>query len=169
MIAVTDPVPIYRRGLALVLREAGHDVEEWEHPDERLGGNLPSSLEAVVMTVRSPQDLEVLTKLRAEREQIAIVALIIRADVESYRQTLRAGASVAAPWDTTAEQVLRRAEAALAGWAVLPSNVVSALATDETYSAALSNDERNWLRRLNTESGNGSGDARSSARSAGSE
>ena len=36
MIAVADPVPIYRRGLALVLREAGHDVDEWEHPDERL-------------------------------------------------------------------------------------------------------------------------------------
>lgn len=158
MIAVADPVPIYRRGLALVLQEAGHDVEEWEHPEEKLDGDGPSTLEAVVLTIRSPQDLEVLSKVRAQYEQIAIIALIIRADVESYRQTLRAGASVAAPWDATAEQVLRRAEAALAGWAVLPSNVVSALAAEEGYAGVLSNDERNWLRRLNADASNGSND-----------
>lgn len=158
MIAVADPVPIYRRGLALVLREAGHDVEEWEHPQDHLDGDVPGSLEAIVMTVRSPQDFETMSKLRAQQEQIAIVALIIRADVETYRQALRAGASVAAPWDTTAEQVLRRAEAALAGWAVLPSNVVAALATDEAYAGVLSNDERNWLRRLNADAGNGAKD-----------
>ena len=160
MIAVADPVPIYRRGLALVLQEAGHDVEEWEHPEEKLdgGGDSSTSLEAVVMTIRSPQDLEVMSKVRAQFEQIAIIALIIRADVESYRQTLRAGASVAAPWDATADQVLRRTEAALAGWAVLPSNVVSALAAEEAYAGVLSNDERNWLRRLNADASNGSND-----------
>jgi DNA-binding NarL/FixJ family response regulator len=158
MIAVADPVPIYRRGLALVLREAGHDIDEWEHPEENLDGDPANSLEAVVMTIRSPQDLEVLSKVRAQYEQVAIVALIIRADVESYRQTLRAGASVAAPWDATAEQVLRRTEAALAGWAVLPSNVVSALAAEEAYAGVLSNDERNWLRRLNADASNGSND-----------
>lgn len=157
MIAVADPVPIYRRGLALVLREAGHDVTEWEHPEEQLDGD-GSTLEAVVMTIRSPQDLELLSKMRAQHEQISIIALIIRADVESYRQTLRAGASVAAPWDTTAEQVLRRTEAALAGWAVLPSNVVSALAADEAYAGVLSNDERNWLRRMNADAANGAND-----------
>ncbi|HEX6254807.1 MAG TPA: hypothetical protein VFZ70_03255 [Euzebyales bacterium] len=158
MIAVADPVPIYRRGLALVLREAGHDVEEWEHPDEQIDSDPPSGLEAVVLTVRSPQDLETLSKIRAQHEQVAIIALIIRSDIESYRQTLRAGASVAAPWDATAEQVLRRTEAALAGWAVLPSNVVSALAVEEAYAGVLSNDERNWLRRLNADAANGSTD-----------
>jgi len=158
MIAVADPVPIYRRGLALVLREAGHDVEEWEHPEEKLDGDGSDSVEAMVVTVRSPQDLEMLSKMRAQQEEIAIIALIIRADVESYRQTLRAGASVAAPWDATAEQVLRRTEAALAGWAVLPSNVVSALAAEEAYAGVLSNDERNWLRRLNADAGNGTTD-----------
>lgn len=153
MIAVADPVPIYRRGLMLTLREAGHDVVEWEQPETELDSAALTNgkLDAVVLTVRSPQDLEFLGKLRGRSEQVAMIALIIRTDVESYRQTLRAGASVAAPWDATPDQVLRRTEAALAGWAVLPSNVVSALAADEAYAGVLSNDERAWLRQPSTD------------------
>ena len=87
--ALVDPtIRLYRR-----LREAGHDVTEWEQPEEQLDGGDASTLEAVVMTVRSPQDLELLSKMRAQHEQISIVALIIRAHVESYRQQLRAGAA----------------------------------------------------------------------------
>jgi DNA-binding NarL/FixJ family response regulator len=123
-VALIDPTPAYRRGLAVALEEAGFLPEE---PIE-LGEWARSAVGPLILvTVREDPDLEAVHP-DSIGAQVPVVALLPSPTAEAYAVALDRGATGAAPWDAAPEQIVRVLDAAAEGLAVLPSDVARSLA-----------------------------------------
>lgn len=145
-VAVSDPIPSYRQGVAAALEQAGFDVvavdapEEWAAKGER---------GVLVLTVGGPDDT-LLHELRAANRDLLIVALVRGTGVEPYRAVLRSGVAGAVAWDEPPEVVVGAVEAAIEGFCLLRLTVAAALSDPPPPSErqSLSPWEVKWLQRL---------------------
>lgn len=148
-IAVSDPLPLFRRGIIATLGEAGFELED---PDDLLTWIREEQRRVVILTLRSPHDWALLARLREHRPDVLVVAVLEDASVPGYVQAVLAGATAVLPRDAPVETVRRVFGAAVQGQSLLPAEVVRALATptqplgDHGDEAAVQ--EIGWLREL---------------------
>jgi NarL family two-component system response regulator YdfI len=148
-VAVLDPLPVFRSGVAAALSSLGHLVEEpadaMEWLRERPGG-------MVLLTLHAAEDLERLTVLCRVRPRPVVVALP-SADVPSVGvRAVRAGARSVVARAATVAALQRAVSATLDGEAVMPFEVADLLVAGRggrtPRRAAPSAQQAAWLRRL---------------------
>jgi DNA-binding NarL/FixJ family response regulator len=154
-IAISDPLPAFRRGLMATLGDIGFssespgDLLSWIHQEQR---------RVVVLTLESGDDWVLLAELRHARADLTVIAVLTDAHVQTYVRAIRAGAATAVPRDAVSETMKRVFQAAVEGTSMLPVQVVQALATlpppegdgegRTQDSAEPSAEEIQWLREL---------------------
>ncbi|MFI0486755.1 hypothetical protein [Actinomadura sp. 9N215] len=147
-IAICDPLPVFRRGVQALLRDAGIDAEA---PDDLLAWLRDEQQKMVILTVRTPGDWTLLDELRRAHEDTLVIAILDEASVSSHVRALTTGAIAAIPRDATARTMREAFVAALDGQALVPLRVLRAL-TSLPHAvqdpATPTEVERAWLRRL---------------------
>ena len=166
-VAVVDPLPMFRRGVAAVLSAAGHrvdspeDVRAWTRSHER---------SVVLLTLHDRHAWDLLAGLRdtaSARAASAGTALVGTALVGTACagiiavlaerladeppgttgvRAVRAGATSVLPRASGPGELLRTVEATAAGQAVVPVEVLAALASEA--SRPLPEERLSWLRHL---------------------
>ncbi|MEU4339435.1 DNA-binding response regulator [Micromonospora lupini] len=150
-LAVLDPLPVFRRGVAAALSSVGHLVEEptdavaWLR--ERPGG-------MVLLTLHSAEDIDGLNALCRMRPRPLVVALPSK-DVSSLGvQAVRAGARSVVARAATVRALQRAVAATIDGEAVMPAEVADLLVKGRggrpTRRSAPSAQQIAWLRRLSS-------------------
>jgi DNA-binding NarL/FixJ family response regulator len=148
-VAVLDPLPVFRRGVAAALSSLGHLVDEpadavaWLR--ERPGG-------IVLLTLHSSDDLDRLTTLCRLRPRPLVVALPA-GDVASLGVlAMRAGARSVVTRAATVPVLQRAVSAILDGEAVMPADVADLLVAGRgsrpPRRSAPKAQQVAWLRRL---------------------
>ncbi|BCY10801.1 DNA-binding response regulator [Actinoplanes sp. L3-i22] len=124
-VAVSDPLPLFRRGVMAALADASvaaevpDDLMAWVRTDER---------RIVLLTARTPEDWALLAEVCAARDATIVIAVVEDPSVTVHLRALTAGAVGVLSRDTSPEQ-LREALAAVArGSSILPIAVVRELA-----------------------------------------
>ncbi|MFI1411565.1 hypothetical protein ACH4Y0_16900 [Streptomyces sp. NPDC020707] len=148
-VAVLDPLPMFRRGVAASLSNLGHLVEEPANAEawvrERPGG-------VVLLTLRFAEDLDRLIALCRLRPRPLVVALPSADDASLGVRAMRAGARSVVAREATASALQRTVSATLAGEAVMPGDVADLLVAGRGGQApegpAPSVEQINWLRQL---------------------
>jgi DNA-binding NarL/FixJ family response regulator len=148
-IAVSDPLPLFRRGVMAILGDAGYELED---PDDLLAWIREEQRRVVILTLQSPEDWATLGQLHDLQADVVVVAVLVDASVPAYVQAVMAGATAVLPRDASIETVRRVFSAAIRGQSLLPAEVVRALAspgrTAERGQGAPSVREIEWLREL---------------------
>jgi DNA-binding NarL/FixJ family response regulator len=148
-IAVSDPLPLFRRGIMATLGDAGFEPED---PDDLLAWIRQEQRRVVVLTLQSPKDWTLLAQLQDYQADVLVVAMLADASVPAYVQAVLAGAVAVLPRDAPIETVRRVFGAALQGQSLLPAEVVRALASPRRASegdrGGPSVQEIEWLREL---------------------
>jgi DNA-binding NarL/FixJ family response regulator len=141
-VAVIDPLPLFREGVAAVLSAAGHHVET---PADPIGwaAQRPSAL--VLLTMAGTPQWLLLAGLR----EAPVIALIEGGSAPDGARAVRAGARSVLPRGV-AQGVLRRTvEATMDGQAVLPAAVVDLLAAGRDQDPeTVDSDRIGWLGKL---------------------
>ena len=146
-VAIVDPLPMFRRGVATLLAEFGHEVAT---PDDVLAWThgKPSCL--VLLTLRTEHDWELLAGL-VRQEHLVVVLLEDRSGAEGAR-ALRAGARSVLPRAASESSLQRTVTATLEGEAIMPAGVAATLldagTAESTGRPTLSAEQAGWLRRL---------------------
>jgi NarL family two-component system response regulator YdfI len=148
-VAVLDPLPVFRRGVAAALSSLGHLVEE---PADALAWLLERPGGMVLLTLHSAEDLERVTALCRLRPRPLVVALPA-GDVSSLGvQAVRAGARSVVTRAATVQALQRAVVATLDGEAVMPAEVADLLVAGSggrpPRRSAPSAQQAAWLRRL---------------------
>lgn len=130
-VALVDPTPTYRKGLAVALEEAGFQPEE---PADLFEWVASALRPLILVTIRDEPDWEAVP-LDANGVCVPVVALLPSPTPAAYAAVLRHGATGAAPWDAAPEHIVRVLDAAAEGLAVLPLDVARSLATKGCSSA----------------------------------
>jgi DNA-binding NarL/FixJ family response regulator len=149
-IAVFDPLPLFRHGVVVALREAG------------LGGELPDELFAwmdddcprlVLLTLDSAADWERLDRLCGTYDDVLVVALLTDDTVTTHVRALVSGAAAAVSRDAQPSAVCALVEAVIGGRTVLPIDVLRSLtsATSDPTEPGVRTptpQQMEWLRHL---------------------
>ncbi|MGW5581063.1 DNA-binding response regulator [Micromonospora chokoriensis] len=146
-VAVVDPLPLFREGVAMVLSAAGHQVET--PPDlVRWADQRTSAL--VLLTLTDDSDWRLLARLHDAHVKVPIMALIATDSIDDGVRAARAGARSVLPRGITGTALQRTISTTLDGHAVLPAEVAARLAagTQVEQMQAVSQDRINWLRQL---------------------
>jgi len=147
-VAVSDPLPVYRLGMLATLAAAGFaaetpgDLLDWVRRDDR---------RVVMLTLETPEDWALLPRLRDQRADALVVAVLTDASVRSYVRAIVAGAVAAVPRDVAPEAVRRVFENVVRGVSTLPAEVVAALAAPHEGTGDADEPpppELGWLRDL---------------------
>jgi DNA-binding NarL/FixJ family response regulator len=144
-VAVIDPVPIFRYGLAACLTAAGYRVETPDDPPDwaaRGGSSL------VLLTLADADSWLLLADLAVARPVVALLAV---GSAEEGVRAVRDGARSVVTRAVTPETLRRTVAATVDGQSVLPAAVSRALADSalvSTRSTLLSADQLSWLREL---------------------
>lgn len=147
-IAVSDPLPAYRRGLLVTLSEAGFDPEA---PTDLLDWVRQEPRTVVLLTLETAADWSLLAQLRQERTDVVVIAVLSDASLTAYVRAVAAGAVTVLPRDAAVDLVKHIFDEALRGFSVLPVDVVQALAARyQTVGDGpeLDSKELGWLREL---------------------
>lgn len=146
-IAVVDPLPLFRRGVATLLADVGHEVST---PDDVLAWARGQAACLILLTLHVEHDWQLLARL-VSREHLVVVLLERGSDAEGM-QALMAGARSVLPRAAAERSLLRTVAATLEDEAVMPARVAAALLeTDRGGSAprsAVPAEQAAWLRRL---------------------
>jgi DNA-binding NarL/FixJ family response regulator len=141
-VAVIDPLPLFREGVATVLSAAGHQVET---PADLIGwvAECPSAL--VLLNLADPSHWRLLAGLR----DVKVIAMIESGSPSDGARAVRAGARSVLPRSVTPDTLRRTVEATIDGQAVMPAAVSDLLASNrnqrtETFDAA----RIGWLGKL---------------------
>jgi len=148
-IAVSDPLPLFRRGIMATLSDAGYELED---PEDLLAWIREEQRRVVILTLQSPKDWALLGQLHDVQADVLVVAVLAEASVPAYVQAVLAGATAVLPRDASIETVRRVFSAAIRGQSLLPAEVVRALAspgpTADSTQGTPSVREIEWLREL---------------------
>jgi DNA-binding NarL/FixJ family response regulator len=125
-IAVSDPLPMFQRGILETLGDA--DVEP-ETPEDLLTWARQPPRRVVLLTIQSSNDWELLAELRKSGPDLVVIALLTDETTPSYVRAILAGAIAAVPRDAAPDKLKDVFEAAIAGSSLLPTEVVRALAS----------------------------------------
>ncbi len=147
-VTVVDPLPLFRQGAAAALSAAGFRVEE---PVDLLAWTVRETSAVVLLTLAAERDWRLLEQLRRVSSGTAVIALLDDAETSGIR-AIRAGARSVLFRGATADSLRRAVDATAEGQAVLPATVMDALVTGVPAApdggAAMTEDQRAWLRRL---------------------
>lgn len=147
-VAVVDPLPMFRRGLASTLAEAGYDVD---CPDDVVAwvGCRFASLLTVLLSVDDDAGLRLLGQLSTGPRPTPVIAVV---DPTWTVRAARAGARSVLLRGVDAPVLVRTVEATLDGQSVMPAGVATqmSVASDRgTYEAGQVSDAgARWLRDL---------------------
>jgi DNA-binding NarL/FixJ family response regulator len=146
-LAISDPLPVFRQGVMAILGEAGFESEapddllEWARRDER---------RIVVLTLHTAADWVLLADL-GQVPKLVVLAVLDEGSVAGYVRAISAGAAGAVPRDASPAAIRAAFEAAVNGNALLPIEVMRALAAEPHGSQLVgepSAREIGWLRDL---------------------
>ncbi|HEX5407982.1 MAG TPA: DNA-binding response regulator [Pseudonocardiaceae bacterium] len=148
-VAVLDPLPLFRGGVAAALSSLGHVVEE---PSDAVAWLRDRPGGIVLLTLHSAEDLDGLVALCRLRPRPLVVALS-SGNVSSLGvQAIRAGARSVLTRAATVPALQRAVSATLDGEAVMPADVADLLVADQgsrpVRLAAPPAHQVAWLRRL---------------------
>jgi DNA-binding NarL/FixJ family response regulator len=147
-IAVSDPLPMFGRGIAEVMRDIDHDVE---FPGDLLTWGGYAGPHLISLTLLGTSDWTMLAALRDSRPQTAVVAVIENNDVDHCVRALTSGAVGVMAREADADTVRGVLSAAASGRSLLPAEVVRAL-TSPTRSPQAGHvpteTEIAWIRML---------------------
>jgi DNA-binding NarL/FixJ family response regulator len=147
-VAVWDPLPLYRRGVIEAL-EGMHIYPE--EPENLVQWTAEEQKRAVLLTLQSSQEWNLLAHLRNAWPDLILIAILTEATVEMYVRAVEVGATAAVARDTMPETVTEILSAALRGMSILPTEVVRVLAAPPVTQEEpnqLSGREIEWLRAL---------------------
>jgi DNA-binding NarL/FixJ family response regulator len=147
-IAVADPLPIFRRGVMEILRDAGFEPEA---PDDLLAWIDDRQTKALIISLLSGTDWELLDALHRGGTDTVLVALLDESSVAASVRALRAGAACTLPRDATPAVLSEGFRAAVNGRSLIPVDVLRALTAAEPAEPATAEPspaERRWLRSL---------------------
>jgi DNA-binding NarL/FixJ family response regulator len=147
-VAIADPLPLYRAGVAAELRAGGHIVES---PESIISWATDGLFSVLLLTLESDRDWALLTEVGAQEASVAVVALVVGESVSAGVQAIKAGALSVVPRDTAAETLRRAVDAAADGIATLPVAVLRHLRSGVAVEApppVLGSRELGWLREL---------------------
>lgn len=140
---------MYRQGVDAILSTAGHLVES---PGDVLAWVRQERRGVVLLALLREHDWELLGRLREVSSGHGVIALIAEQSVVLGTRAVRAGARSVLPREVTAAVLRRTVEATFEGQAVLPADVVTALATGahraQPSPEMLSPQRLSWLRQL---------------------
>jgi DNA-binding NarL/FixJ family response regulator len=142
--AITDVVPLYRRGLAAALSQAGFTSEDPPDIEEWLQGGGPH---IVLHTVNLQEDLKLIARYTGFSADDLVIALLREPTADMYVAAVQAGASGAVSWMATPEEVVRVVHAARARHWVLPAAVAKAMierVMPAPEATGLTSAEREW-------------------------
>lgn len=131
--AIRDPIPAYRQGIARELASAGYETAEagdcsaWVKRVRHAVDTANCQL-AIILSIRSAADLDVIRGFRDEHEDVVVLALLVDPTAEGYGDAFAAGAWGAVDYAATPAAIVEALEAALAGVVQLPRPVVIDLA-----------------------------------------
>ncbi|ADU11415.1 MULTISPECIES: response regulator transcription factor [Micromonospora] len=143
-VAVLDPLPMYKQGVAVTLSAIGHIVET---PEDPLAWVRRSPGAVVLLTLIGHGDWDLLFRLGEEMSPHSVIAVVEDDVVVLGVRAVRAGARSVIPRGVTDETLRRTIEATLDGQAVLPAGVAVALASGEEHSLPPA-ERLEWLRQL---------------------
>lgn len=149
-IAVCDRASSYRRGLGSVFAAAGYAIQDVD--DVRVQAVL-GDLHAVLLTIRSASDWQVVREVLTVNPGVKLIALLVDPTPDRHAEALRAGAHGVVPWEATPETILAVMQAALDGNALLPTSVAQAIAGSgpALYDPEwVTEEEIGWLKLLAT-------------------
>jgi DNA-binding NarL/FixJ family response regulator len=154
-IAISDPLPVFRRGIVATLGDMGFAAES---PQDLLAWVRQEQRRVVALTLQSAEDWDLLAALRQARADLIVVAVLTDVQVSTYVRAVRAGAAAAVPRDAPPDAMKRVLQAAVDGASLLPVEVVQALAarqppqdegeSEDEGAGGTSADEIRWLREL---------------------
>jgi DNA-binding NarL/FixJ family response regulator len=147
-IAVSDPLPVYRRGLLATLGQAGFDPET---PADLLDWVKREPRTVILLTLETTVDWSLLAQIRQVRTDVIVVAVLPDASLPAYVRAVAAGSVTALPRDAAADMIKRVFDEAVRGFSVLPVDVVQALAAPHERpdnGPELAPREVGWLREL---------------------
>jgi DNA-binding NarL/FixJ family response regulator len=151
LIAVSDPLPLFRSGIVATLGDVGFEPDA---PADLLAWIRQDQRRVVFLTLQTAEDWSLLGRLREARADIVIVAVIVDTSTSAYVRAIHAGASAVVPRTATPDTIRRAFRAAVAGESILPLEVVRALAGGEELPIAEPESpaarEIEWLRQLGT-------------------
>jgi DNA-binding NarL/FixJ family response regulator len=136
-IAVSDPLPLFRRGLMAVLGDAGFEPQTSE---ELLSWIQEEQRPVVLLSLLSSEDWRLLARLREARADTIVIAVLADANTSRYVQAILGGAIAAITRDALPETVRKVFDAVIAGKSILPVEVVRSLTNSK-----LSQEEDEWV------------------------
>jgi DNA-binding NarL/FixJ family response regulator len=150
-VVITDPLPVYRDGLAAALRSAGWNVVETEGWIDWLGRHEGDA--AALVTVEDGADLERIAAAHRANQAATICALLSITTSDTVRSSLAAGASTVVSRDSDSPEVVDVLEAAHdRGRTVLPTGIAQELAAKAVHPPSngtrIDRHEVEWLRAL---------------------
>jgi DNA-binding NarL/FixJ family response regulator len=147
-VAIRDPLPSFRLGLAQALHDGGFPLIELSEKD----GGIPTEVGLLLLSIRSSADWALLSRLRVRRLELQVVALLDLPSATNYRTALRLGATSAVPRDVEPSSVVTLVRALIAGEALVPAAVALAVIDSAdghgNGSTPISDQEIRWLRSL---------------------
>jgi DNA-binding NarL/FixJ family response regulator len=148
-VAVSDPLPAFRRGIMAILDETGYGTET---PGDLLAWTQGQQRSVIFLTLQSSEDWRLLDELHSATSDLLVVAVLVDVSTATYVRAVLSGAATAMPRDAPPEVVKRIFEAALNGETVLPLEVVRSLTSSRGLPAREtglpSPREIQWLREL---------------------
>jgi DNA-binding NarL/FixJ family response regulator len=146
---MSDPLPLFRRGLMAVLGDAGFEPQT---PEELLSWIREEQRPVVLLSLLSSDDWRLLARLREARADTMVIAVLADPSTRSHVQAIIGGAIAAVTRDALPETVRKVFDAAVSGKSILPVEVVRGLttlqATQEEGEGVPSPQEIGWLREL---------------------
>ena len=147
-IAVADPLPVFRRGLTEILRDAGFESEA---PADLFAWVRDQQTKVVILTLQTEADWQLLEGLHQSAVDLMLVALVEQMSVAASVRALRAGAVCVLARDASPSVLRERFQAVVRGESLVPVEVLRALtaATEgDPPAQGPTRTERDWLRKL---------------------
>jgi DNA-binding NarL/FixJ family response regulator len=149
-VAISDPQPLFRRGLANVLQEAGFTAEE---PEDVCAWATHRARPAIIATVEHDADFALTSELRRACGDVVLVCLLCEGPPAAYQLALSSGADAAVHRDAAPGEILNVFKAALGDRTLLPTGIAREMAEDGGAPGSapeLSDEERALLQALAT-------------------
>lgn len=148
-VAIADPLPFYRAGVAAELSASGHSVEDPENLAAWASGGQFSVL---ILTLESDRDWALLAEIGARESAVAVITLVVGEPVGAGLRAIQAGALSVLSRDTAPVTLRRAVDAAADGVATLPLDVLRRLRAGPpsvpVSKPTLGTDELAWLQDL---------------------
>lgn len=125
-VAVVDPLPLFREGVAAVLSAAGHRTET---PADLVHWAARRTSALVLLSMTGAPQWRLLASMREVRAAPPVVALMDAGSEREGARAVRAGARSVLPRGAASDTLRRTVEATMGGQAVLPAAVAELLAS----------------------------------------